>query len=177
MQLFDTIHEKVETVSANTHRILALEQEYKATIDPVIAFLQGENPTLAHAIVQEDFLPQASRFEQLEELDWAFGAMGIQDKAKHLATLYLEDLSDLIVETIDSNFGFSRYAERLGRSAHSFDELYESLQEGPTYIDEITLRILKRIIEESSPEIVGFSVPFPGNLYSSFRCAQWIKIN
>ena len=177
VQLFDTIHEQVETVSANAHRILALEQEYKATIAPVIAFLQGENPTLAHAIVQEDFLPQASRFEQLEELDWAFGAMGIQDKAKHLATLYLEDLSDLIVETIDPNFGFSRYAERLGRSAHSFDELYESLQAPPTYIDEISLRLLQRIIETSNPEIVGFSVPFPGNLYSSFRCAQWIKSN
>jgi hypothetical protein len=49
--------------------------------------------------------------------------MGTQDKAKHLATLYLEDISDFIVECVDANFGFSRYAERLGRSAN-FDELY-----------------------------------------------------
>jgi hypothetical protein len=63
-------------------------------------------------------------FSQLEELDWAFGTMGTQDKAKHLATLYLEDISDFIVECVDANFGFSRYAERLGRSANSFDELY-----------------------------------------------------
>jgi hypothetical protein len=62
------------------------------------------------------------RFSQLEELDWAFGTMGTQDKAKHLATLYLEDISDFIVECVDANFGFSRY-ERLGRSAN-FDELY-----------------------------------------------------
>jgi hypothetical protein len=41
--------------------------------------------------------------------------MGMQDKAKHLWTLYLEDLSDFIVECVDPNFGFSRYAERLGR--------------------------------------------------------------
>jgi hypothetical protein len=66
-------------------------------------------------------LPEASRFSQLEELDWAFGTMGTQDKAKHLATLYLEDISDFIVECVDANFGFSRYAERLGRSANSFD--------------------------------------------------------
>jgi hypothetical protein len=64
-------------------------------------------------------LPEASRFSQLEELDWAFGTMGTQDKAKHLATLYLEDISDFIVECVDANFGFSRYAERLGRSANS----------------------------------------------------------
>jgi hypothetical protein len=57
-------------------------------------------------------LPEASRFSQLEELDWAFGTMGTQDKAKHL-TLYLEDISDFIVECVDANFGFSRYAERL----------------------------------------------------------------
>jgi hypothetical protein len=66
-------------------------------------------------------LPEASRFAQLEELDWAFGSMGTQDKAKHLA-IYLEDISDFIVECVDDNFGFSRYAERLGRSANSFDE-------------------------------------------------------
>ncbi|WP_267740724.1 B12-binding domain-containing radical SAM protein [Myroides injenensis] len=175
INLFDYIHEHVEEVSPNIHRILALEEDYIATIDGVIAFLQGTNSTLAHAIVQEDYLPRASRFEQLEELEWAFGTMGIQDKAKHLSTLYLEDLSDLIVETVDSNFGFSRYAERLGRSAHTFDELYSVLHQPLTYIDEITLRLLEKLIVAKEPKIIGFSVPFPGNLYSSFRCAQYIK--
>ncbi|RZJ30830.1 MAG: radical SAM protein, partial [Flavobacterium sp.] len=110
--------------SDNARRILALRQDYIHTIDPVILFLQGKNPTLALQICQDDFLPEASRFSQVEELDWAFGSMGTQDKAKHLATLYLEDLSDLIVECVDPHFGFSRYAERLGRSANSFNELY-----------------------------------------------------
>ncbi|MBW3519391.1 radical SAM protein [Flavobacterium sp. NKUCC04_CG] len=175
--LFDFIALNNNIWSVNVERILALQYEYKATIDSVIAFLQGRNPTLAHAITQDAFLPQASRFEQLEELEWAFGAMGIQDKAKHLATLYLEDLSDLIVETVDANFGFSRYAERLGRSANSFDELYDALNAEPTYIDIVTLKLLEKIMLRSQPLIVGFSVPFPGNLYSSFRCAQWIKSN
>ncbi|WP_010255814.1 B12-binding domain-containing radical SAM protein [Myroides injenensis] len=175
INLFDYVHEHIEEVSPNIHRILALEEDYIATIDGVIAFLQGKNSTLAHAIVQEDYLPRASRFEQLEELEWAFGTMGIQDKAKHLSTLYLEDLSDLIVETVDSNFGFSRYAERLGRSAHTFDELYDALHQPLTYIDEITLRLLEKLITSKEPKIIGFSVPFPGNLYSSFRCAQYLK--
>ena len=86
-----------EDYSENAKRIFALQEEYIKTIDSVIAFLQGKNPTLALQICQEDFLPEASRFEQLEELDWAFGTMGTQDKAKHLATLYLEDISDFIV--------------------------------------------------------------------------------
>ena len=161
----------------NTQRILALQDEYIKTIDSVIAFLQGKNPTLALQICQEDYLPEASRFAQLEELDWAFGTMGTQDKAKHLATLYLEDISDFIVECVDPNFGFSRYAERLGRSANSFDELYAALQQEPTYIDTILLSLLKEKIETIQPELFLISVPFPGNLYSAFRSAQFVKKN
>ena len=166
---------KIEELTANSKRILALQDEYIKTIDSVIAFLQGKNPTLALQICQEDYLPEASRFSQLEELDWAFGTMGTQDKAKHLATLYLEDISDFIVECVDENFGFSRYAERLGRSANSFDELYEALQEEPTYIDKVLFSILKDRVETIQPTLFLISVPFPGNLYSAFRSAQWVK--
>ena len=168
---------RIAEISDNSKRIVALQDEYLKTIDPVIAFLQGKNPTLALQICQEDFLPEASRFAQLEELDWAFGTMGTQDKAKHLATLYLEDISDFIVECVDANFGFSRYAERLGRSANSFDELYEALQQEPTYIDNLLLSILKERIETIQPTLFLISVPFPGNLYSAFRSAQWVKKN
>jgi radical SAM superfamily enzyme YgiQ (UPF0313 family) len=164
-----------KSVSENSKRIIALKTHYINTIDAVISFLQGHNPTLSHLICQEDFLPQASRFNQMDELDWAFGTMGTQDKAKHLATLYLEDISDLIVECIDSHFGFSRYAERLGRSASSFDELYGALQLDLTYIDRILLDTLDERLKALNPELVSLSVPFPGNLYSAFRIAQWIK--
>jgi hypothetical protein len=173
--LFTQVELNKGELSFNVQRIIALKEEYLKTIDAVIAFLQGKNPTLALQICQEDFLPEASRFAQLEELDWAFGAMGTQDKAKHLATLYLEDISDFIVECIDPNFGFSRYAERLGRSANSFDELYEALNQEPTYIDKILIDILKKRIEEVQPKLFLISVPFPGNLYSAFRCAQYVK--
>ena len=163
--------------SSNLERIYALKQDYIQTIDSVITFLQGKNPTLARQICSGNFLPEASRFEQLDDMEYAFGMMGMQDKAKHLATLYLEDLSDYIVACVDENFGFSRYAERLGRSANSFDELYHQLNQKPTYIDEITLSILNQKLIEVQPKLVCFSVPFPGNLYSAFRCAQFIKTN
>ncbi len=165
------------TLSDNSKRIISLKEHYIHTIDAVISFLQGHNPTLSHLICQEDFLPEASRFAQLEELDWAFGTMGTQDKAKHLATLYLEDISDMIVECVDPNFGFSRYAERLGRSASSFDELYEALQQDMTFVDQLLIEILKHRIEQIKPSLLSLSVPFPGNLYSAFRIAQWLKLH
>ncbi len=173
--IFDFAINNPKEKSQNIQRIIALQSDYIKTIDSVIAFLQGKNPTLALQICQEDFLPEASRFSQLEELDWAFGSMGTQDKAKHFATLYLEDISDLIVECIDENFGFSRYAERLGRSANSFDELYLALNKKNTYIDEVLLSILKEKIEIIQPKFFLISVPFPGNLYAAFRCAQFVK--
>ena len=166
-----------EIKSDNALRIYAMQADYIRTIDAVIAFLQGKKANLARQICSRNFLPEASRFNQLEELDWAFGVMGMQDKAKHLATLYLEDLSDFIVECVDTHFGFSRYAERLGRSANSFDKLYEKLHPifWDFYADLIYRRILDKRIQEQQPKLVCFSVPFPGNLYSAFRCAQLIK--
>lgn len=165
----------LQNVSENSQRIYALREEYLKTIDQVIIFLQDKTPTLARQICSMNFLPEASRFNQLDDMEFAFGNMGLQDKAKHLATLYLEDISDYIVENIDSDFGFSRYAERLGKSANSFDELYSKLSGDPTFIDEFTLKILREKIETVQPKLVCFSVPFPGNLYSGFKCAQWIK--
>ncbi len=174
-EIFDLAEANNTINSPNSQRIYALKEEYLQTIEPVISFLQGNNATFGRQICTPYFLPQASRFEQLDDLEWAFGSMGVQDKAKHLATLYLEDLSDFIVECLDENFGFSRYAERLGRSANSFDELYDHLQKESTHIDKITLRILKERIETVQPRLICFSVPFPGNLYSAFRCVQFIK--
>jgi hypothetical protein len=163
--------------SKNANRIFALQDNYIQTINSTIAFLQGKNQTLARQICSGNYLPEASRFNNLQELDWAFGNMGLQDKAKHLATLYLEDLSDFIVECVDENFGFSRYAERLGRSANSFNEIYDKLNSQISFIDEITLFILAEKIEKIQPKLVCISVPFPGNLFSAFRCAQFIKNN
>lgn len=173
--LFSQLATRNPQLSANSQRIFNLRHSYIQTIDQVIAFLQEKNVALAHVICEGNYLPEASRFAQTEDLEWAFGTMGTRDKAKHLATLYLEDLSDLIVEAIDPHFGFSRYAERLGRSAATFDELNDALQAPKSFIDHILLRLLQEKIEFSQPTLVAFSVPFPGNLYSAFRCAQYLK--
>ncbi|MCD0478123.1 radical SAM protein [Chryseobacterium sp. LC2016-29] len=175
-KIFDTEID-LQNISENSQRIFALRDEYLKTIDQVILFLQNRNPTLARQICSMNFLPEASRFNQLDDMEFAFGNMGLQDKAKHLATLYLEDLSDYIVENVDSDFGFSRYAERLGKSANSFDELYAKLNSDQTFIDDFTLKILHEKLESVQPKLVCFSIPFPGNLYSAFRSAKFIKEN
>jgi radical SAM superfamily enzyme YgiQ (UPF0313 family) len=175
--LFKEIENSTNIHTPNIKRIIAMKDDYILTIDEVILFLQGKRNTLAHLICKRNFLPEASRFSQAEDLKWAFGTMGIQDKAKYLATMYLEDLSDLIKETVDEHFGFSRYAESLARSANSFDEIYAALKKPYTYLDTILITILQKKIEKIQPRLLAISVPFPGNLYTSLRCGEWVKKN
>ncbi len=173
--LFAHIENSGKQLNENGQRMLRLKQSYIRTIDPVISFLHDKNPTLAHVIAEQNYLPEASRFQQVSDLEWAFGSMGVRDKARHLATLYLEDISDLIIDAVDPHFGFSRYAERLGRSASSFQELNQALHAPLTYIDELLVKSLEAKIQQEKPNLIAITAPFPGNLYSALRCGQWIK--
>ncbi len=173
--MFAFAHNNNKIISENSTFIFALKGHYIRLIDDIILFLQGKNQNLARLICTPNFLPQASRFNQLDDEDWAFGEMGFQDKAKHLATLFLEDLSDFIVDCVDTNFGFSRYAEKLGRSANSFDNIYQNLNTKNTFIDKVAIKILASRINKNQPQLICFSVPFPGNLYSAFKLAQYLK--
>ncbi len=176
-RVFDIIFQENNELSENAARIVRLKANYLQTIDPVISFLQDKNPTLAYQISEGDYLPEASRFEQLDDLEWAFGTLGVRDKARYFATLYLEDIGDLMTEAIDPNFGFSRYAERLGMSANQFDEMKQALKSKTGLIDQLMLELLENKLKETTPDSVAFSVPFPGNLYGALKCGQFIKEN
>jgi radical SAM superfamily enzyme YgiQ (UPF0313 family) len=159
-------------------------REYAATIDPVVRFLQGRDPGLALRIVGRTFLPEGPRFSALEQgpgaedddpLAWAFGALGTTDRAKHLASLYIDDVADAIREGIAPHFELSRYAERLAASAASFDALHEALHATPSLVDTMLDEIATDLVREWQPDLVGLTVPFPGNVYGAFRIARAIR--
>lgn len=174
-EIFDHASKDIHFKSENAQRIFNLRHVYIRTIEPVILYLQDKDPSLAQQICSRNFLPEASKFDIPDDLEWAFGSMGTRDQARHLATLYLEDLGDFITECVDPHFGFSRYAERLGISANSFDELYTNLKQPLSPVLNAMVSILKRKIIESSPNIVCLTVPFPGNLFAALVCGKWIK--
>jgi len=161
----------------NCQRILALKDKYINSVDAVIDFLQDKDPTLAHAICERNFLPEANKFSELDELGWAFGTMGIRDQARHLATLFLEDLGDFISDVVDPQFGFSRYAERISLSAKSFDDLYKAVNTEHSYVMEQMLVLLQEKCKIEKPDLVCLSVPFPGNLFAALKIGQLFKIN
>jgi len=156
-------------------RACALKDRYLDTIAPVIRFLQGADPSFAAQISRRRFLPEGPRFSKLDDDQWAFGSLGLTDRAKHLASLYLDDLADLIQATVDPRFGLSRYAERLAASATSFDSIARALREAPGLIDRMLEEVLDRHMKTIQPHLVGITVPFPGNLYGALRSAAFIR--
>ncbi|MBD5805414.1 Radical SAM superfamily protein [Azoarcus sp. Aa7] len=170
--------------SSRVRAFLAQFERYRITIGPAIAFLQGRDPTLANRICGRNFLPEGSRFESLDvyidpeggdPLAWAFGALGLEDRARHLATLYLNDVADVLREAVDPRFEFVRYAESLAQSQASFEPLALALAEPLNLVDETLRELALDAIARHAPQVVLLSVPFPGAVYGAFRIAQAIK--
>jgi len=170
--------------SASVNYFLDYFEIYQDTIEPVIAFLQGRDSTLSHRINTRDFLPEGPRFFSLDAYDdgdaadplaWAFGALGSHDRARHLATLYLNDLSDVLRDAVDDRFEFVRYAESLASSQPTFNPLAEALAAHPTLMDLRLQKLTMQAVEKHQPSLVILSVPFPGAMYAALRIAQTIK--
>jgi radical SAM superfamily enzyme YgiQ (UPF0313 family) len=170
---------------ATTH-FLAHAGAYAALVEPVVRFLQGRDPSLALRIAGRSFLPEGPRFAALDgageadggdddPLAWAFGDLGTTDRARHLASLFIDDLADVVRDGIDPRFELSRYGEKLAASAATFDALAEGLAAPPTLIDDYLDRLTRDWVRDRAPDVVGLTVPFPGNLYGALRIARVVK--
>ena len=157
---------------------------YVDTVDAVVRFLQGRDPGFALRIIGRDLLPEGPRFAAIDAgpgandddpLAWAFGALGLADRAKHLASLYVDDLADAIRDGIAPDFELSRYGERLAASAPTFEPLRDALEGEPTLIDTMLDELAAELHARHTPDIVGLTAPFPGNIYGAFRIARTIK--
>ena len=173
-----------ENRSASANYFLDAFELYQDTIEPVIAFLQGRDNTLSYRINTRDFLPEGPRFLSLDAFDdgessdplaWAFGSLGTHDRARHLATLYLNDLSDVLRDVVDDRFEFVRYAESLASSQPVFNPLADALLAEPTLMDLHLQKLTTQAVEKHQPSLIILSVPFPGAMYAALRIAQTIK--
>ena len=170
--------------SASVNYFLDHFERYQNTVTATVAFLQGRDSTLSHRIAGRGFLPEGPRFSALDAYDddgsgdplaWAFGALGQHDRARHLATLYLNDIADVLRDAVDDRFEFVRYAESLSASQPTFDPLASALAAPTTLIDDVLQTLTLGVMHKHQPHIVMLSVPFPGAVYAAFRMAQTIK--
>jgi hypothetical protein len=184
-QVLDVIRSTNTNTSPRVQAFVAQFAQYHRTIGPTVAFVQGQDSTLAHRIASRSYLPEGERFASLDAFEagddgadpmaWAFGALGVQDRARHLATLYLNDVADVLRDAIDERFEFVRYGESLAMSQPTFEPLAQALA-GPLNLLDATLRELAlAAVARHQPSVVLLSVPFPGAVYAAFRIAQAIK--
>ena len=153
-------------------RALALREQHCRVIAPVIRFLQGKDRTLASRIVDGNFLPVGPRVDAADLSH--FGEMSLDDAARRLCTLYIEDLADLITSTIDIGFGLSRYGHHLTTGPVPWGPIAERLAQS-TVIDDMLDGLVDELVEETQPDVVGLSVPFPGMLISALRIGHRLK--
>lgn len=171
------LQDKYRGSQDNLRRMYSLRRQYLSTIDCVLDFLKGKDPTFANAVCRGDFLPQAGRFDAAQAPAEEFGWMGIQDLAKYICTLYLQDISDFIRAAVTEHFEIVRYAEHLALSLPDFSTLAAELEKPLNIIETEMARLLHRQIEEHHPDFISFTVPFPGNLLAVLRCCQYVKEN
>jgi len=197
LRLFSTeglraLHACIRVLPAKqrTPRVQAFErafERYLATIEAAVAFLQGRDPSIAHRIAGRNFLPEGPRFAPLDAyvdphdeaggdpLAWAFGALGVTDRARHFATLYLDDVADVLREAVDARFEFVRYAESLAQSQATFEPLAQALAAPENLVDSMLRELTLDALRRHAPDLVLVSAPFPGNVYGAFRIARAIK--
>lgn len=153
-----------------------MKEQYISRVDIVIGFLQKHDIETANRILESDFLPIGHRLENVNtDIKWEAGDEGVIDKAKHHSTLFVEEIGDFIQANVDEFFAFTKYAEQIGTSASSFDQIDEFLRYQPTLIEDEMFNILEEQIETHAPNLIGFTIPFPGNLFAALRSAQFIK--
>lgn len=150
-------------------------------VGPALAFLQRKDASLATRIAGRRYLPEGPRFAAIAPVDdaeayleWAFGSNGVTDFARYVASLFLEDLADAIRDGVDPHFGFARYGESLAESAPTLDPLLAELGESRVtalVLDDIT----DRLLAAHAPDVVGMTIPFPGNVLGALRMAKRIK--
>ncbi len=144
---------------------------YSATVSSVIAFLQGKEPTLTGHILSRRFLPEGPRFRVLDESPAARRLHGTE-RARYLASLYLDDLVDLIQRAVPS-FGLSRYAERLAQSPATFDAILRAVST-EDLVSELLVEELAALPWEEV-DIVAVTIPFPGTLLGALRIGRFVK--
>ncbi|MBI9072862.1 MAG: radical SAM protein [Melioribacteraceae bacterium] len=175
-RLFDEIS-VVDSGDHNIKRMILLKDQYINKADSVIRFLQGKDLDTAKQIIKDGFLPQGESFINDTDERKLFGELGELDKAKHHASLFMDDIVKLIQKTIAPSFGLSRYAERLSSSTAEFKTIETELNKELNFIDKLIIEETNKFVEEEQPDVIGYSIAFPGNLLGALISASYIKKN
>ena len=161
-----------------------------ASIDRLVAFLQGRDPEWGHLLALANGCvpggPRADAYLAGKGAD----AASAPDEAKLIATKMLEDLADFISITLDTGFSLIRYSPVLTASLNTGFRDFSAVRENlDGYIMNNFYRPMlaeewKKLensspgfgdINANTPALLGVTIPFPGCLSGALVCAESAK--
>jgi hypothetical protein len=108
-------------------------------------------------------------------LQFAFGTLGETDEARFRACGLIDDLIRVIRGTIDPDFKFQAYADRLPMDAATFGPIRARLEQAPGLVDRMIDDLADELWSTHRPGVLGLTVPFPGCLLGALRIARRFK--
>ncbi|MCK4978882.1 MAG: radical SAM protein, partial [Candidatus Delongbacteria bacterium] len=149
------------------------QDQYIDIIDDVMDFLRDKNKGLSEKILSGNYLPPGKTVSTALERN-EFN-VPLEDHAKYLASLFIDDVF-LYYRELSPGYELSKYQEKLGLNAGSFDKIYEYVKNSEDIITETMYTVLDNITFDDY-QLVGISIPFPGNLVAGLKTAKFIKTN
>ncbi|MBS7260613.1 MAG: hypothetical protein KIG91_02995 [Treponema sp.] len=173
-----------EETSFQLRRYVSCQTLWINWIDRIVEILCGGNSAreFCHEFVRSPHAPRGNRMENF------FGELSEQgrdittDDAKILASLALADLADYITTVFDNNFRLISYAEHLGTSTASFDDVIKGLKS--PVLNEFYKDVLQDAFEKKDAcktvsselnHLFLISVPFPGCFEAAVYTAREIR--
>ncbi|MGC6510540.1 MAG: B12-binding domain-containing radical SAM protein [Myxococcota bacterium] len=168
--LFEALEDVLQTDEAPeaAWEMYAYTDRLKSLVPALVGYLQNQDLTLAHRIVNTDWLPPTPRLKHAR-ID-SFGRLGIVDAARYLATLLLEDIADLAQLCLDEGFAFSRYQSHLATGPSHFDPIVKRIHSQSVFDDW-----LEKLCNDIEADVAIISIPFPGTLYGALRIGKHLK--
>ena len=162
-----------EEAAFQIRRYISCQKAWILWIDRIVEIVCGGRSSreYVHEFVRSPHVPRGMRMENfLYKLEREVTA----DDAQFLASFALADLADYITMVFDPNFRLISYAEKLGTSEVSFDNVIEGL-DGAVLKNFYSPVLEKLILPSNETQLFLISVPFPGCFEAAVFAARFIK--
>jgi radical SAM superfamily enzyme YgiQ (UPF0313 family) len=146
-----------------------------------LSLLQGRDLSMAVRVAARRALPEGPRFSKIgpagheaEYLAFAFGTLGTLDRARYFASLFINDVADALA-VLDPHFQLGRYGERIAASQPSFEPLARAIMDDEVLTARVLDSLVRELCETHEPDVVGLTVPFPGNVLGALRIGKTVR--
>lgn len=163
---------KTSDAYAHIEYFLAHHEEYEAIIEQAVGYVRNSDPVLKHLILRGNFFPEAPWIRDRTGL-WDSSGNDDQRAVRYCASF--RRIITLLVSCASPDFDYNlgRYNEALGEMS-SFTAVDNRLST-EWFVDRLIADVTRERMEVHRPDLLGITVPFPGQFYSALRIAKVAK--